>query len=119
MSRCGLRRDLALDRVAGVVGRAPSTKIELESPEPISGRPPTISATCPASFRHGQTTETPPRPSTPEAGAQRSSSIRPRCLNGQMFATKPFRKIVSSGTCFGSRIARGRRAPRSRRARAG
>jgi hypothetical protein len=79
----------------------PSTQIT-SSAEPNCGKRRTSSGTCPASLRHGITTVTVSSPAETGSGRATIQCMRPRFLNGQMFATKPLRNIVRNGTCFGS-----------------
>ena len=83
----------------------PSTKIS-SVPLPISGSRSTAAAMFPASFRHGQTTET--LSSSPGSANGRATIqyVRQRWLKGQMLATKPLRKVESSGTRLGRRMRR-------------
>ena len=72
----------------------------------MSGRRRTRSATCPSSFRQGQTTETERSPTAACAGRATIHHVRQRWLKGQRFATPALSSPERSGTRFGMRIRR-------------
>ena len=100
MSRSGLSAITCsiAARVSSV--EPPSTKTS-SAAAPSSGSRPTSSGTLPASLRHGHTTDTVSSSSLRVCLRAAIHQVRQRWLSGQMLATKPFRKSVSSGICFG------------------